>query len=56
MSGRDKDKGGEGNEEKMDWRDYLAFIIALLTTHLLPLFIIAIVIILLSYFIVHLFG
>ncbi len=46
----------ENGKKKMDWKDYLAFIIALLTTNLLPLFIIAILIILLSYFIVQLFS
>ncbi len=47
---------GEDNKKKMCWKDYLAFIIALLTTNLLPLFIIAILVILLSYLIVQLLG
>ncbi len=47
----------DGDEEvELDWKDYLAFVIALLTTNLLPLILIGILMIILSYFIVQLFG
>lgn len=38
----------EEREAKFGLKDYLAFVIALLTTHLLPLLIIAIIVILLA--------
>ncbi len=43
-------------EVELEWRDYLAFVIALLTTNLLPLILIGILMIVLSYFIVQLLG
>ncbi len=43
-------------EVELEWRDYLAFVIALLTTNLLPLILIGILMIILSYFIVQLLG
>lgn len=46
----------EDEEVKMEWRDYVAFVIALLTTHLLPVILVGILMIILSYFIVQLFG
>ena len=41
---------------KFDWKDYLAFVIALLTTNLLPLIIIGIIMVILSYFIVQMLS
>lgn len=43
-------------EVEMEWRDYIAFVIALLTTHLLPVILVGILMLILSYFIVKLFG
>jgi len=36
----------EEENEKLDWRDYIALVIAMLTTTLLPILVIAIVLIL----------
>ncbi len=43
-------------EVEMDWKDYLAFVIALLTTHLLPLILIGVIMVILSYLMVQLLG
>jgi len=48
------ERGGE--EVKLGWKDYIAFVIALLTTHLLPLIIIAVIVVLICLLIVQFFG
>jgi len=43
-----KDKGKDEREVLLDWKDYIAFIIALLTTNLLPFVLLILVIIMIA--------
>ncbi len=45
----------EQEDPQLEFKDYLAFVIALLTTHLLPFIAILIATVVLTSFIVHLF-
>jgi len=45
----------EEEDSKLEFKDYVAFVIALLTTHLLPFIAILVATVVLTSFLVHLF-